>query len=336
MQTAAKDHILFLSIETKPINTMHLSNIPDNYLIKLDNVSAISLAGEEQVKYLQGQVTCDVTTLTEDTLLHGAHCNAKGKVFSCFRLIEKNQQLLLIQPKATISASLAELKKFGVFAKVEITTTEQLSYYAIVAEHATALLSKHFSQMPDSITPVVHNHSTTLVYIAGEITRYLLIDQEENLAPLLTELALPVMDDQMWVYHEICQGFPCLSSEHIDQYVPQMLNMQAIHGISFTKGCYLGQETVARMQYLGKNKRAMFSLRGQAPHNVSSSDIIEMQLGENWRKAGEVIACYQDEESVYVQVVLASDIDPQTQFRVKEQAHSSLTIMPLPYSLTPE
>lgn len=320
----------------KLINIMQLSNIPHNYLIKLDNVSAISLVGEEQVKYLQGQVTCDVNTLSEHSLLHGAHCNAKGKVFSCFRLIEKDQQLLLIQPKATIASSLAELKKFGVFAKVEISTTEQLSYYALVADNATELLSKHFEQIPDNAKPVVQQGSTTLVYIAGKVVRYLLIDENENLMPILSTFALPTVDDSVWVFHEICQGFPYLSAEHLDQYVPQMLNIQAIHGISFTKGCYLGQETVARMQYLGKNKRAMFSLQGQANTDISISDVIEMQLGENWRKAGDVIACYQDDNAAYVQVVLASDIDVETKFRVKGQEQSSLTLMPLPYSLTPE
>ncbi|MGB1198175.1 MAG: tRNA-modifying protein YgfZ [Thalassotalea sp.] len=312
------------------------SNIPTNYLIKLDNFSAISLTGEEQVNYLQGQVTCDVTTLTEHTLLNGAHCNAKGKVFSCFRLIEKDQQLLLIQPKATIATSLAELNKFGVFAKVNIASTDHLRFYALVADNAIELLSAQFSQIPDNLTPVVHHGSTTIIYIAGETTRYVLIDRDENLAPILSKFSLPTVDQTIWNYHEINQGFPCLTSEHIEQYVPQMLNMQAINGISFTKGCYLGQETVARMQYLGKNKRAMFALQGQASTKISEHDMVEMQLGENWRKAGQIICHYQDKSSLMIQVVLASDIDAETKFRIKGQESSSLIQIPLPYSLTSE
>ncbi|GAA5142325.1 tRNA-modifying protein YgfZ [Thalassotalea piscium] len=315
---------------------MQLLNIPSNYLIKLDNVSAISLVGEEQVKYLQGQVTCDVNKLNDTSLIHGAHCSAKGKVFSCFRLIEKDQQLLLIQPKETIEASLVALKKFGVFAKVEISKVDHLDFYALVANNAAEILSKHFKAIPDSDTPVIHQNTTTIVYLAGETSRYLLIDKQENLAPLLTSLSLPTVNNNVWTYHEIAEGFPSLSSKHIDQYVPQMLNMQAINGISFTKGCYLGQETVARMQYLGKNKRAMFSLKGESTQSLVVGDIIEMQLGENWRKAGEVIAFYQEENSVCIQAVLASDIDPQTKFRVKGQEQSSLTLMSLPYSLNPE
>ena len=111
-----------------------------------------------------------------------------------------------------------------------------------------------------------------------------------------------------------------------------MLNLQAINGISFTKGCYLGQETVARMQYLGKNKRALFALTGK-DMEASVGDIIEKKLGENWRKAGDVLATYQaSNQQSYIQGVLANDIDETTEFRIKTQT-SNLALLPLPYKL---
>jgi len=114
--------------------------------------------------------------------------------------------------------------------------------------------------------------------------------------------------------------------------------LQAIHGISFTKGCYLGQETVARMQYLGKNKRALFSLKSKSANNDSISlkagDIIEQQLGENWRKAGDVLASYvSDDGTYYLQAVLASDIEAITNLRIKNHENSALSLVELPYNL---
>jgi len=114
--------------------------------------------------------------------------------------------------------------------------------------------------------------------------------------------------------------------------------LQAIHGISFTKGCYLGQETVARMQYLGKNKRALFSLKSKSANNDSISlkagDIIEQQLGENWRKAGDVLASYiSDDGTYYLQAVLASDIEGITNLRIKNHEGSALSVVELPYNL---
>ena len=113
-------------------NLPTLEQLPCAYLVSLAHYSAISLCGEEQSKYLQGQVTCDVTTSAEHSLLVGAHCNAKGKVFAAFRLLNRNGAHLLIQPKASIESSITELKKFGVFAKVEISETDDLGFFALV------------------------------------------------------------------------------------------------------------------------------------------------------------------------------------------------------------
>ena len=70
-------------------NLPSYNELPEVFAIQLDTIGAITLKGEEQAKYLQGQVTCDVDSLAQVKLLNGAHCNAKGKVFSAFRLIER-------------------------------------------------------------------------------------------------------------------------------------------------------------------------------------------------------------------------------------------------------
>lgn len=321
---------------TLPIEKMlpTLEELPETFLISLDDYSAISLSGEEQSKYLQGQITCDVNDSTQNSLLHGAHCDAKGKVFSTFRLINRLSEHLLLQPKSSLNASLVELKKFGVFAKVSIAETSSLTFYAIVGEHAAEVLEKTFKQVPCSLTPVVQSNSTTLVYIPGQLNRYLIIDETEEIESIMSQFNLPVYTQPIWEMLEINEGFPIISESAIKEYVPQMLNLQAINGISFTKGCYLGQETVARMQYLGKNKRALFSLSGKAENEVIAGDILEKQMGENWRKAGGVIACYQaDNGKIYLQAVLASDIEADQTLRIKNNEQSTFELVPLPYSL---
>ena len=314
------------------INLPSYNELPELFAINLNSFGAITLAGEEQAKYLQGQVTCDVNTLSEAKLLNGAHCNAKGKVFSVFRLLERQGKYLLLQPTSSIESSLAELKKFGVFAKVEIAQDSTYSYLALSGKQAASKIASLFQQAPDASIPVVQVNNTTLVYIAGNVDRYLIIDTAENLAAISTSLDCPHYPDALWSLLEIVDGFPVLSQPYIAEYVPQMLNLQAINGISFTKGCYLGQETVARMQYLGKNKRALFALTGNTI-TANAGDIIEKKLGENWRKAGDVLAVYQAENGhSYLQAVLASDTDDNTELRIKAQ-DSSLTLLSLPYKL---
>jgi folate-binding protein YgfZ len=314
-------------------NLPSYNELPEVFAINLDSLGAITLTGEEQIKYLQGQVTCDVASLAKEKLLTGAHCNAKGKVFSAFRLLERQGNFLLLQPKSSIEQSLAELKKFGVFAKVEITQDTEHAYLAIAGQQASIKMAELFQQLPDSLTPVVHENNTTLVYIAGNTSRYVIIDNVEKITEISTTFDFPIYEGALWNLLEISAGFPLLAQQYIAEYVPQMLNLQAINGISFTKGCYLGQETVARMQYLGKNKRALFALTGQNMV-VNLGDIIEKKLGENWRKAGDVLAVYQaSNKQSYIQGVLANDIDDATELRVKTQ-DSNLTILPLPYKLS--
>lgn len=312
------------------------NQLASTYLIELSDFGAISLSGEEQTKYLQGQVTCDVNSSTEKDLLIGAHCDAKGKAFSVFRLINRSSAHLLLQPKGSIANSLKELQKFGVFAKVTIEETTHLHFVALVGEQANELLQREFSQVPDSLTPVVQAGSTSVVYLAGEQPRYIIIDEQDKINAITRALALPIYAQAIWNALEISEGFPIISEKTSGQYVPQMLNLQAINGISFTKGCYLGQETVARMQYLGKNKRALFSLTAQLSSQLETEDILEKKLGDNWRKAGDILAFYQaDDGSCTIEAVLANDSE-QPQLRIASQPDSSVTFQPLPYTLDAE
>ena len=100
----------------------------------------------------------------------------KGKVLSVFRLINRQKTYLLLQPKASIDKSLTELKKFGVFAKVTIEPTTDLVFYAVAGENATEVLHQQFVELPNSLTPVLQVGTTTIVYLAGKLKRYLIID----------------------------------------------------------------------------------------------------------------------------------------------------------------
>lgn len=309
--------------------------LPNLFAIELDNLGAISLIGEEQNKYLQGQVTCDVNATNENSLINGSHCDAKGKVFSAFRLIMRNKANLLLQPKATLTASLAELKKYGVFAKVEIAAVDTLSYLAVCGSDAETRLAQHFSTLPNENSPVETVDSTTLVYIAGTTPRYVIINETNIIEAFTNTLDITTYSHAVWNLIEITEGFPTLNEATISAYVPQMLNLQAVNAISFTKGCYLGQETVARMQYLGKNKRALYSLKGQTSSTINTENVIEKQLGENWRKAGDILSTYTaDNGEYYLQAVLTSDTDNSINLRIKDNSDATLQLQPLPYSLT--
>ncbi|WP_371188381.1 tRNA-modifying protein YgfZ [Thalassotalea maritima] len=313
-----------------------LSSLPDSFAIDCNNISAISIAGDEADTYLQGQVTCDMNKLSDKGLLVGAHCDAKGKMFAAFRVINHFGQRLLIQSKASIAASMAQLQKYGVFAKVDIKQSDELAFLTLVGEQGVALIEQQFGKVPDSFNPVVQHQQTSIIYLAGDLPRYLIVATEQTIADLQAQSELPKFDGQLWAALEIQSGFVHLNEAAVGEYVPQMVNLQCVNGISFSKGCYMGQETVARMKYLGKNKRALFRLQGQTELalTIANDTLIEVQLGDNWRRGGNILAHYQaDSGALEIQAVLASDTPDDAVLRLKDNPEVTLTIAPLPYSL---
>ena len=147
-------------------------------------------------------------------------------------------------------------------------------------------------------------------------------------------LSLPVGDEALWWGLDIKAGIPHLEALHQGEYIPQMLNLQALEGISFTKGCYMGQEIVARAKYRGANNRALFVLAGQASGPVASGDTLEIQLGDNWRRSGMVLNVWQQQGQLWLTAVLPKDTEADASFRLKQEEGSRLALQPLPYSLT--
>ncbi|WP_394172199.1 tRNA-modifying protein YgfZ [Thalassotalea litorea] len=310
-----------------------LESLPAAYACRIQNQSMISVSGDERRSYLQGQLTCDVNSLTETSLLVGAHCDAKGKVFSAFRLFEHAEQIMMLMSPESASASLQQLKKFAVFANAELQFAD-VQAVALAGDNIDEILSPLLPSLPDSEHPVSRYQALTIIKFDGHKSGYIIVGNDDELSTFVQGLNIPVYDNAIWTLLDVINGFPTLSNAAIEEYVPQMLNLQAINGISFTKGCYMGQETVARMKYLGKNKRAMFSLQGKTEHLVESSALLEKQLGDNWRRGGNMTNLYQaDDGSLYVQAVLANDTDLNDIFRIKDLADTVLTQMPLPYDL---
>ena len=150
---------------------------------------------------------------------------------------------------------------------------------------------------------------------------------------LLTEHAAILAAPTRFFQQHIMQGQPYLEQALIGEYVPQNLNLQAIDGISFTKGCYIGQEMVARMKYLGKNKRATFILQADSEETPAAGSDIEVQLEQNWRRSGVVINAVNIQGTLSVLAVLPNDTAPDAHLRLASDAETRFSIQPLPYLL---
>lgn len=311
----------------------HLSTqVQGAFISPLPAFQILSLSGPDNVKYLQGQSTCDLTQLTADNFLRGAHCDAKGKMWSIFQVFSQADTLQVVAFRDELQASTAQWKKFGVFSKVNLDATEgRYAVFGISGTGSEQLVEKLGFSVPAADGQLSRHHHTTLLRLAT--AHYLLVLPQAE-AQQLMHSSLPFAAPTLWLKAHILQGFAYLEQPLIGELVPQMLNLQAIHAISFTKGCYVGQETVARLKYRGGNKRAAYILQASTTALPAAGSDIELQLEHNWRRVGQVVNAVNIDEQLWLIALLPNDITPADTLRLKSEQPVLLQQLPLPYSLT--
>lgn len=302
----------------------------DAFIAPLPAFEVLRLSGADNRKYLQGQSTCDVNQLNNDNFLRGAHCDAKGKMWSIFHLCAQQDDLLIIAFRDELAASSAQWRKFGVFSKVTFQSeSDNYAVLGIGGRNAASLIEKLGFTLPET-GHVSRNQQSVLLALAAN--HYLLLQPVAE-AKILLSSDYYLACSSLWLQQHIQAGLSYLEQPCISEFVPQMLNLQAINAISFTKGCYIGQETVARMKYLGKNKRAAFILSAHSQETPPAGTDIEVQLNDNWRRSGQVVNAVNVNNQLWLIAILPNDTTPADTLRLKTEAATLLQQQPLPYSI---
>ncbi len=275
-------------------------------MIHLNQYKVIEIEGADAQQFLQGQLTCDVTKLEIGKQTLAAHCDPKGKVSGLWRLYRQlDNQFLMIIHQDLLPEALEQLKKYAIFSKVTFTEKQIFVYGFVKQEISGEIFAK-----------IYQNH--TACQLEESSSRYIILSKE----PLNS-----TENSERWELLDIQNGIPILLKQNRLTFIPQALNLQDVEqAISFKKGCYIGQETVARAKYRGANKRAMFTLVGLIVENTLLPEIgsaIEMQLGGNWKSTGTILYSLIADNQLWVQVVLNKDIEADSVFRVNE-THLSL------------
>lgn len=305
-------------------------------LVSLEDWALVSVQGADSTSYLQGQVTLDVAALPAEKHLPCAHCDAKGKMWSNLRLFHRGEGYAYIERRSLRDTQIAELKKYAVFSKVTIAADENAVLLGVAGFQARAALTNRFAALPDAQSPVVQDGDSTLLWFDTPAERFLLVTTAEKASELKQALAgeAQLNDSKQWLALDIEAGLPVLDDKTSGQMIPQATNLQALDAISFKKGCYTGQEMVARAKFRGANKRALYWLAGKAGRVPDAGDALELKMGENWRRTGTILAAIQLESGeVWVQAVLNNDLEADSVLRVQGDEGGQLAIQPLPYSL---
>ncbi len=230
----------------------------------LSHLGLLEINGTDAATFLQGQVTNDVNFLNGSTSHYTGYCNPKGRLLALFFAFNHYDHLHLQFSRELVAPIMKRLKMYVMRSKVEITdTTTSIIKIGLSGENAAFLLESLFAQLPKNEYQLVNLENGTLVRLLGNKPRYEILTSAEHATTIWNTLKQDCMPvgKACWDSLEIEAGIPEIVSKTQEEFVPQMLNLDLMNAINFKKGCYTGQEIVARTHYLGKVKRR--TLRGQ-------------------------------------------------------------------------
>lgn len=297
------------------LKTLSLSSqVPSDkqaILAPLTHLSILAVSGNDAITFLQGQTTCDIKVLEDDLPFLGAFCNAKGRTLSTFIIIKKQDSFMLILTNELLETVKKKLQMY--ILRAEVTLTDQSSELCIVGIHNAELeLQKNLYIYP--------HHKNSHLFIANqELARSFTsqLNQQKNIT---------LANENAWLSLDIQAGIPWLYPETTEGFVPQMLNLDKLKAISFDKGCYTGQEVVARTHYLGKNKRAMYQAICTTEVDIAPGCTIS-ETGQEESLLGTVILAARQSTTTQLLIVLKDQANDAKNLQLNNQNHDKITVI---------
>ena len=271
-------------------------------IARLEQYGLLQVAGEDARAFLHAQLTNDVENLAPATARYAGWCSAKGRLLATFLVVPCPGGFLLQLSRDLVPTVAKRLSMYVLRSKVRISdASEEWLQYGL------------WETLPGGDLSVTQAKDRIEVGIGAE--RILLITKAPQSADTAAE---------EWALAEVRAGRPLIVLATQDQFVPQMVNLELAGGVDFQKGCYPGQEVVARAQYRGAVKRRMVRLRGAAlqPGQEIYSDDAPGQA------SGTVVNAAGDESLAVLQLAA---IEAKAPLRAQPQA-AALEVLPLPYS----
>ncbi len=234
-----------------------------NILADVSHLGLIAVQGADAATFLQGQLTNDIRDVSATHSQISAYCSPKGRMLACMRIFMRDDTYYLSLPRDALDATLQRLRMFVLRAKVTLSdASDTLVYAGYAGEHAAATLSATLGAIPTHLNEVIHINGLTLLRLPhrdAHVSRFGIIGDAAAVQILWNTLRTSAQPAgaNVWDLLDIRAGIPTVYAATRDAFVPQMANLDMIGGISFKKGCYTGQEIVARMHYLGTLKRRM-------------------------------------------------------------------------------
>ncbi|PCR96880.1 folate-binding protein [Pseudomonas sp. FW215-R2] len=300
------------------------------FFCTLSHEGVLAVRGADAGKFLQGQLTCNINYLNDTQASLGARCTQKGRMQSSFRIVLEGDGVLLAMAGELLEPQLADLKKYAVFSKSKLTD-ESASWVRFGLDHGDAALSSLGLELPAETDSVARHEGLIAIRVSpNRAELWVPADQSDSIKGKLSA-QLSEAELNQWLLGQIRAGIGQVMPSTRELFIPQMLNLQAVGGVSFKKGCYTGQEIVARMQYLGKLKRRLYRVQ------LDASELPEpgtpLFAPSHGSSIGEVVLAARAEKNIELLAVLQAEAAEAGDLHLGTAEGPTLHLLDLPYEL---
>jgi tRNA-modifying protein YgfZ len=297
-----------------------------------DSLGVLRARGADVVQFLQGQLSNDVSRLgPESSLLAGYH-NPQGRVVALLRLVQvAADDLALLLPRGLIAPLVGRLSKFILRAKVKLVD-ESAEWHVTPAVPGPGSASPPSQALPATPGAVTRVAEALVVCVGDAPLRWLVVSPLSSPAPLPPG-CLPA-EARSWQRLQIAAGSPQVYAATSEQFVAQMLNLDALGAIAFDKGCYTGQEVIARAHYRGRVKRRMQRFVTSAARSLNAGDAGVLADGRSFKVVESVpTADGRCEFLAVAPLITAQEANPEQPQAVAGALVVDAQTLPLPYGL---
>ena len=302
----------------------------------LSSLTLLRVRGADAKTFLNAQLTNEIDTLDANQHRLAAWCTAQGRMLAVFRVFMRDGDYCLQLPVSLRDEVIKRLRMFVLRSRVTVECVDtELVRLGISGPSAEALVRGAVGQVPPSDDTVVTQGSITALCLPGVHPRF------ELIAPLAEAMAIWEASESkavpvgagIWAWFDILAGLPTVLPPTKEMFVPQMANLELVGGVNFKKGCYPGQEIVARMQYLGKLKQRMVRAHVSAEAPVAGTPVFSPDM-PGGQSAGTVVDAQPSADGGADLLVVAQIASVQRgELHLASEVGPLLQIQPLPYSL---
>src|SRR5579862_2977338 len=231
---------------------------PKNRILDLTELVLLCIEGQDAKKFLQGQLNCNLETISTTQSSLGAHCNPQGRMISFFRLFYYQERYYLQMPVEMLSLALVALKKYAVFFKVTLSLVNDFNTIGYCGDQ----LQKYLTNIPKNTDEIIESNGLLVLKLSG---RYQILGQTAPLSLLWEKMAADnqQVSADVWKQLNFQENIPTLYPETSEKFLPHDLQLPQLNAVNFNKGCYTGQEIIARMEYRAKIKNRLWCVSAQ-------------------------------------------------------------------------